>query len=721
MHDISFESKTQTHYTVAIDGATIEFSTAMNKIAYGDYVALSEYVDRIEEQLACGLPFASLSKQVNGVNMLRMLEKLFSTETIESWLRYASGNLSISTVEAFKAFFGIRHNATRYPSEFGAKLVKLAVHDRRIIFSEEKRKVAESALERKRISKRDRSLHNIVSTIDKDLYVANKWVVERYAYSMNVVLYRINGYQFSFCLTNHPALNSAKKVFEMLSDLDDAFNSVDSSKIRSIIKAIGGKAAFQIMEAFFCDEATRFFRSDFESFVISKRERPKPCSFMKFYFGGSCGLDHPYYVELLDTLEGCIPRIEKKLIDSSYDEIHKKTNEWKLFYYSRNQLKMNTLRFPESASVRDEIQQYLIYLYNQLSASREEPASLLNKYNGDFCAVIGKANRPIASVLELSIWDYRNIVLELSKEVSLQTVRRKMFNMRNLLQYLAPGLVETVLPLSIIPSPVLNPNKPMSISVIEKIAAHQSELPEHVWLAFQMFALTGARAGSVFNLVVDDLVETDGDWSVRIYYGKATARKEKSGAPSFVTHHLPNEFAQDLLRYIEDTASLRDLIPTKYIFVYTSSMFRQQTLRKPKVLNSDSFSDAIRKLCKKNKIYNEDGSVPNLTVQGIRAEVGRALFAKGASPETVAAKLGNTAPVAKRHYDSMYPVDEAAMRRELYAQTIDKTIDSTDTGGNIPFADNSPMYGSCNKPGVCMNPNDCQVCTEQILKKQKEV
>lgn len=717
MHDISFESRTPTHYTAVIDGVAIEFSTAMNKISFGDCAALSEYVDCVEQHLANGLPLAPLSKQINGVNMLRLLEELFRNETIEYWLRCAAQNLAISTVKAFNNYFGFRHNATRYPSEFGAELVKLAVHNRRMIFSEEKRKVAESVLERKRISRRDQSLQNIVSKIDKNLFVNSKWIVEQYAYSMNVVLYRINGCQFSFCLTNHPALNSAKNVSKILSDLDDAFSSVDSSKIRAVIKAIGGKAAFQLMEAFFCDEAKQFFQSDFSEYVISRRVRPAPTVYMKTYFGGSCGQGHPYNMELLDTLEGCIPRLEKKLIDSSYDEIHKKTNEWKLFYYSRNQLKMNTLHFPESASIRDELQQYFIYLYNHLSASKEEPASLLNLYNISICTVIGKANRPIASVLELSAWDYRNIVLALSKEVSLQSVRKMMFHMRSLLQYLAPGLVETLLPLSIIPSLVLNPNKPVSMSVIKKIAARQSELPVYIWLAFQMFALTGARTGSVLDLVVDDLIEIDGEWSVRIYYGKAADWKEKSCTPSFVTHRLPHKFAQDLLQYIEDTAPLRDLITTNYIFVYTSSMFRQQTLRKPKILTSNAFSDALKKLCIQNEIYNEDGSVPNLSVQGIRAEVGRALFAKGASPETVAAKLGNTAPVAKRHYDSMYPADEASMRRELYAQTTDMSIDPTGTDAIFPFAKNDPMYGSCKKPGVCMNANNCRECTERILKK----
>ena len=76
MHDITFESGTSTHYTAVIDGVAIEFSTAMNKIKYGDCDALSEYVDSIEQFLAQGLPLAPLSSRMNGVNMLRLLIRL---------------------------------------------------------------------------------------------------------------------------------------------------------------------------------------------------------------------------------------------------------------------------------------------------------------------------------------------------------------------------------------------------------------------------------------------------------------------------------------------------------------------------------------------------------------------------------------------------------------------------------------------------------------------
>lgn len=721
MHDISFEKNTRTHYIAVIDGVAVEFSTAVNKISFGDCAALSEYVDCIEHHLANGLPLAPLSKQMNGVNMLRLLDAMFHDKTVDNWIDHVHNNLTVNITILFEHYFGFLHNVTKYPYGFGDALSRIGIQERKKLLAEAQRAEKEAAEEEQRLHKRDHTLRTIISTLDENQTVTLKWVVERCSVSFNVVSYMINGQPFIFCLTNHATLISARNIADYLVAFDRAFECSNREIIRNTIKNMGGKAAFQLMEAFFSDEAKRFFRSDFESFVISERERPKPCTFLKTYFGGSCGLGHPYHVELLDTLEGCIPQLEKKLIDSSYDEIHKKTNEWKLFYYSRNQLKMTTLHFPESASLRDELQQYYIFLYNNLSASKKEPASLLNLYNISISTVIGKANHPIDSVLELSTWDYRSIVLALSKEVSLQTVRKMMFHMRSILQYLTPGQVETLLPLSIIPSVVLNPNKPVSISVIEKIAAHQSELPVYVWLAFQLFALTGARTGSVLDLVVDDLIEIDGEWSVRIYYGKAADRKEKSSTPSFVTHRLPHEFAQDLLQYIEDTAPLRDLITTNYIFVYTSSMFRQQTLRKPKILTSNAFSDALKKLCIQNEIYNEDGSVPNLSVQGIRAEVGRSLFAKGASPETVAGKLGNTASVAKRHYDSMYPADEAAMRRELYSKTIDAAIDSSETEGTYPFAKNDPMYGSCKSSDMCRHGNDCRNCSERIQKRQKEV
>lgn len=720
MCDVSFENNTRTHYIAVIDGVAIEFSTAMNKISYGDRDALSEYVDRVKQNLNAGLPLAPLCTQMNGVNMLRLLEALFSTETIESWLLYASENLSISTINAFTAFFGFKHNATRYPSEFGAKLVKLALEKRNVLFAEEKRKVSAAMLEKKRILSRDQSLQNIVSKIDKDIFVVNKWIIERYAYSRNVVLYRINGHQFSFCLTNHSSLSTVQKITELLSELDDALNSKNCTKIRSVIKSMGGKAAFQIVGTFFGEAAKSFFQAAFTSYTLSKREHPTPCSYLKSYFGGSCNLKYPFYVELLDSLEGCIPQIEKELVDSSSSEIYKKTNEWRLFYFKRHQLCRNIIRFSDSASIQEEIQQYFIYLYNQLSVSGEEPVPFINSYNQSICRVIEKVNRPISSVLELSIWDYRNVVSSLSKEVKLPTVRKIMFHMRGLLAYLAPETVGMVIPLSIIPSQSLNPNRPVSSSVIKQIADHSSDLSPYVWIAFQVFALTGARASSVFDLTVDDLVNIGGKTVAHIYYNKAAARNTESATPSYVPQDI-SDVAQELYQYIEETSYLRSLLPTPYIFVYASSMFRQESLRKPKVLTSGAFCTEIKNLCAKYGIYNEDGSVPNPTAQGIRAEVGRALFAKGASPETVAGKLHNTASVAKRHYDSMYPADEAAMRRELYSKTVDSAVDSSEAEETYPFAKNNPMYGSCKSSDMCWHGNDCRNCSERIQKKQKEV
>lgn len=717
MHSISFTGKTRTHYTAVIDGVAIEFSIAMNKISYGDSVALLEYVASIEQSLALGLPLAPLSSRMNGVNMLRLLNGVFREQTIQEWIRFTGENISIPTVKAFENYFGFSHNKTHYPFEFGSELFDLSLKQHNTM----KEKARHDAVEEKRICKRDRTLQNIVSDFEKDQAISSSLVVERHLVSRNVVLYRINGLQFRFCLSNHSVLNSAKNVAEILISLEEAFDSKNRSAIKHIIKSIGGKAAFQIMGGFFCDQAKHFFQSDFSEHVISERVKPTPNTYMKTYFGGSCGLRNPFYLELLGMLEESIPSLEQSLVESSAAEMSSQHDEWRIFYYKRTILGMCSIKFPDINPLGEEIRQYLLHIYSQLSYSENNPVPILFEINRSIRNIINVVDRHISSVLELSVWDYRNAIVTMSKTVKTGTIRADIFRMRSFIAYLDADIVEKVIPLSIIPSRETNPNKPLSTSAILKIADHHSELPTCVWLAFQMFALTGARAGSVFNLIVDDLMEIEGNWIVRIYYDKAADRKAKSSTPSFVTHRLPNEFAQELLRYIEDTSLLRESLSQKYIFVYTSSMFRQQSLRKPKVLTSGTFCTEIKNLCAKYGIYNEDGSVPNPTAQGIRAEVGRALFAKGASPETVAGKLGNTASVAKRHYDSMYPADEAAMRRELYSKTVDSAVDSSEAEETYPFAKNNPMYGSCKSSDMCWHGNDCRNCSERIQKKQKEV
>lgn len=309
MHNISFENRTPTHYTAVIDGVAIEFSTAMNKISFGDCAALSEYVDRIEQHLANGLPLAPLSKQMNGVNMLRLLDAMFHDKTVDNWIAHVHNNLTVNTTILFEHYFGFLHNATKYPYGFGDALSRIGRQERKKLLAEAQRAEKEAAEEEQRLHKRDHTLRTIISTLDENQTVTLKWVVERCSVSFNVVSYMINGQPFIFCLTNHATLISASNIADYLVAFDRAFECSNREIIRNTIKNMGGKAAFQLMEAFFSDEAKRFFRSDFESFVISERERPKPCTFLKTYFGGSCGLGHPYHAELLDTLEGCIPQL----------------------------------------------------------------------------------------------------------------------------------------------------------------------------------------------------------------------------------------------------------------------------------------------------------------------------------------------------------------------------------------------------------------------------
>ena len=217
-----------------------------------------------------------------------------------------------------------------------------------------------------------------------------------------------------------------------------------------------------------------------------------------------------------------------------------------------------------------------------------------------------------------------------------------MFRIKRFLSFVDSVAAEKCLPLSIFPSPAVNPRRPIDSSIINRVAEYKDELPEYIWLAFQVFTITGARAGSVFELAVNDLIKLNDKWVVHMYYEKAAERKAEVGVPSYVTHELPEALARSLLAYIQKTESLRALLPRQYVFVYESPRFRADSARMPHVLDSGRFSDALRNLCINRCIYDSDGTIPAWSGQSIRAEVGRSLFSKGASPETVAAKLGNT-------------------------------------------------------------------------------
>lgn len=716
MHNIKFKSKNANRYNVMIDGVTIELSMAMNKIAYGDYNTLSVFIDNIEQHLQAGLPLALLSNEMNGVNMLRMLIVFYHDMTLENWLKHVSNNPMAKINILFEQYFGFRHNATKYPSEFGAELTKAAVDQRNLFLSNQKEIALSARRAEEKAAKQEKRIQRLLKKTEKEIAVSKEWAVIKKTLANNVVLYEINGHDVDMCLSGHSSLDSAKNVMNNLSKLKTGFDHSDSSMVRDAICTFGGKASFQVMELFFFDQAMHFFESTFELYVLSIRCRPNPCSFLKSYFGGSCGMENRFYLVLLSGLEKRIPSIEEQLVQTSVEEMHSSSNEWKLFYRNRRRLSLCLIRFPEQNNLKNEMIQFFHHLYNVYSSSGGSPYPIIQEYDTSILKIIEGINRPISSAIELSSWDYRNIIASLLTKTSISTIRSYLFNMRRFLYYLDPEACDRNIPLCIIPSSVLNPRKPLSSSVIRKIAEHSDELPEDIWLAFQVFAETGARAGSLFDLTVDDLSKVGEKWIIRIFYKKAMARRFESDVPSYVVHELSNELAKELLSYIQRTEHLRNLLPEKYIFVYSSTWFRPDSSRLPSVLTSDRFSDGIQNLCTKHSIYDSNGMLPTFPAQSIRAEVGRALFAKGASPETVAAKLGNSAPVAKRHYDSMYPADEASMRRKLYAQTIDSNIEPPGTDRSIPLAKTDPMYGSCSKPGVCMNANDCRVCTERILK-----
>ena len=150
-----------------------------------------------------------------------------------------------------------------------------------------------------------------------------------------------------------------------------------------------------------------------------------------------------------------------------------------------------------------------------------------------------------------------------------------------------------------------------------------------------------------------------------------------------------------------------------------SRAFRPDTSRKPVVLNSTCFAKALQKLCREHEIYDSDGLMPSWSAINIRAEVGRSMFANGASAEDVAAKLGNTAVVSKMHYDKMYPEDEAAMRRTLYSQTLDDVIASKESKTTSPSPSPTPLYGACTLPTSCPSTQDCRKCTQLTTEKKK--
>lgn len=229
------------------------------------------------------------------------------------------------------------------------------------------------------------------------------------------------------------------------------------------------------------------------------------------------------------------------------------------------------------------------------------------------------------------------------------------------------------------------PAKPAALKVI---AEHLNELPECVQIGHHLLSAMGSRARDAFHVRVSDLEFCDDGLGYLFFQSSKNFRRMRFQIPAPLVTKLKN--------YIERTKTLREHSDEDYILLYIPNGRRSDSACAPTLLTYDTYNYYIGKL-----LSRYDPTLA-LTTRRIRAEIGRRYHSEGLSSSQVAIALGNTPAVAKRHYRTLSPRDEAELHHRRYSTyfAAPPVLEAT-----TPH----PMWGDCDSTN-CQHGSNCHIC-----------
>lgn len=231
---------------------------------------------------------------------------------------------------------------------------------------------------------------------------------------------------------------------------------------------------------------------------------------------------------------------------------------------------------------------------------------------------------------------------------------------------------------------------PANPAALKVVADHSDELPECVQIGHQLLLVMGSRAYDAFSIQVTDLEFLDN--------GDGYLRFQSSKNHRLMRFHLPSPLTSRLKEYIKKTVVLRERCGENYLLLYVPNGRRNDSACKPSLLSYGTYNYYI------NNLITRYAPTLALTTRRIRAEVGRRYHSDGLSSSQVAIALGNTPAVAKRHYRTLTPRDEAALYHRRYT-----TYFAVPPAFSLEAAPPHPMWGSCDS-AACQHRSHCHKC-----------
>lgn len=508
----------------------------------------------------------------------------------------------------------------------------------------------------------------------------------------NTLIFLVNGKAVSLCTKNANMPRSVAEVLSVVNALEEVLSA--GSELQVLIERWGGTFVFRLLHALYADKTVTYFRIYAEE-NIQQRIPVEPRKILKkFGFPFNDDKLKSFGHEILTELEHVRNDTASMLEAGNVRELYSDKNCWILFY---NESMYRRLDFTEIThpNLRNEAMEFLRTYFQ---SNGEKSVSQVARY----FYLIRSGLNALAETNILSIHDTTLAHVRFIKS-SLQSRRTGSANhisevlqaMGRMFHWAVPQCDVEDNPFWCIDIPnkiaFLETTVPADEHALRIIADHLEELPEYIQLGHQLLLLTVARAHDVFGLFVSDIEYLDDGTGVLRFISSKNNRR--------MQFFLPADITQKLIDYIAKTVSLRESAGTDHLFLYRQNGLRGDSQRKPCLLNRTTYNYYIQKL------LDRYGDCYHVTTRQIRAEGGRRYHSEGMPSSHVALALGNTPTVAKKHYRTLSPRDEAELYHRAYVRYFATVPMQTPR-----FSEQQHLlWGSCKKPN-CRQQNDCKTC-----------
>ena len=521
----------------------------------------------------------------------------------------------------------------------------------------------------------------------------------------NCLYFKINGNEVSFC-KNRVHLCDEQGVLAAALKIRDAL--LHDMPLNPFTAQWGGSFVLRVLFALCPAETLLYFRR-FAASETALRKMVFPRKILKdLNFSLNDAHIHDFVQEILTVLEAEQTHAIPHLLEGNHDEIQTDNDEWTLYYTELEVLKFRKFEFQRihNPNLRREVRLFLRARFEQNDTVTQIAryfyllCDCLQVFEDDFQESISEANALLTGKLQAYMQSHHYSPNKISEA---NQVMGRFFAWACFGKYESlprnPFWEHTLANKGRFVQPV----SPASKKTMDIVNAHMSELPEYIQIAYLLFLTTMARANDIFAIKISDIEFLENGYGRFVYYTSKNRKLQST--------RLDRELTARIRKYIASTALLRKAEGTECILIYSTPGLRNGSIRIAKHLNSHAFNAQTQKLLDK---YS-DGSL-KLTPRMIRAEGGRRLYAAGKTGTEVSLILGNTPPIANKHYRSLTPEDEAALYHSSYEHEFAFLFEEEPI--DIPFCPQMPslFFGSCKSQSCDVNCKRCEVCSALVVR-----